>query len=78
MRRFGRKYVSNEAPSQSYRTRALLRLERTMNLLCHLEEGGGEGGREERGGREGGVSEGGRRGVRDDCYMSTYSNRCVQ
>ena len=24
-------------------TRALLRLERTMNLLCHLREGGGEG-----------------------------------
>ena len=33
-------------------TRALLRLERTMNLLCHLVTRGREGGRE-RGGREG-------------------------
>ena len=33
-------------------TRALLRLERTMNLLCHYREGGG---REGRGGREGGM-----------------------
>ena len=43
---------------------ALLRLERTMNLLCHWREGreGGEGGGEGRGGREG----------RDECH--TYSN----
>ena len=40
-------------------TRALLRLERTMNSLCHLREGGEgrEGGRER--GREGGREEGG-------------------
>ena len=44
-------------------TRALLRRERTMNLI---QGRGGEGGEE--GGRE--------RGGRDDCY--TYSNRYVQ
>ena len=52
------------------KTRALLRLERTMNLF---------GGREGRGGREGGKEGGclgGREGGRDDCY--TYSNRYVQ
>ena len=37
-------------------TRALLRLERTINLLCHWREGG----------REGGGREGGREGGRDD------------
>ena len=37
-------------------TRALLRLERTMNLLCHWREAGRQAGRE--GGRE----------RRDDCY----------
>ena len=49
-------------------TRALLRLERTLNLLCHLREGGREGGKggEGRGGeRRGGEGgEGGREGER--------------
>ena len=68
------------------KTRALLRLEKTMNLFGGREGGreGREGGREglmeggREGGREGG-SEGGREGGeggRDDCY--TYSNRYVQ
>ena len=67
-------------------TRALLRLERTINLFGGKGRGG-KGGRE--GGREGGMEgrkgggrggrggrEGGREGRRDDCY--TYSNRYVQ
>ena len=67
-------------------TRALLRLERTMNLFGGRGEGRGLGrdGREwgEEEGREGrgkgGVGSGGEggRGGRDDCY--TYSNRFVQ
>ena len=51
-------------------TRALLRLEKTMNLW---EGGGGRGGGG-RGGGEGGGARG--REGRDDCY--TYSNRYVQ
>ena len=69
-------------------TRALLRLERTMNLLEGGKGGWGreggegtegmwgeEGGDVGRGGREGGWG-GERMGGRDDCY--TYSNRYVQ
>ena len=59
----------------------MLRLERTMNLLCHSREGGrerreGRGG-EGRGGegREGERREGGREG-RDDCY-TYYSDGTI-
>ena len=55
------------------KTRALLRLERTMNLFGGMGEGWGREGRD--GGREGREGRGGR-GGRDDCY--TYSSRYVQ
>ena len=42
-------YIQN----RFYKTRALLKLERTMNLLSHWREGGREGGRAW--GREGGM-----------------------
>ena len=50
-------------------TRALLRLERKMNSLCHLREGGREGrGGEGRGGEGRGGRGLGREG-RNDCYV---------
>ena len=60
--------------TQTATTRALLRLERTVDLLCQWREGGREGGRGGREWMEGGrqEGEGGREGGRDDCF--TYSN----
>ena len=54
---------SSGNPEQLLITRALLRLERTINSLCHRREGGREGrGGEGRGGREGGREGGGEGG----------------
>ena len=66
IRAFGQKYgcIVYRVVSFSlrYQTRDLLRLERTMNVLCHWWEGGRERGRGGRLGREGGRGEGGREG----------------